>query len=219
MSQQIAKKIVQRLIQVPPTGQTGLETPTLGKILQDATKGEFQVTNQPKEIQKWLGITDPSGFYLPGAQQEYLQRQKDRLRKFKVERWKANRAKRLFSERSERQIFSRQKMEKEEFVPGLAQAYQNMYKESAKEWSARMLLPFMAKWPANIGDVRIVGDIKEPKPRLGPGDIVRRTLEYPRDWWKEQRPSDPIESAACQVLRDKLNIDVCRQKGVRIRTK
>lgn len=219
MSQQIAKKIVQRLIQVPPTGQTGLETPTLGKILEDATKGEFQVTNQPKEIQKWLGIREPQGFYLPGAEEEYLQRQKDRLRAFKVERWKRNRAKRLLPERSEGQIFSKPKLEKEEFVPGVAQAYQNMYKESAAEFNWRMLLPFMARWPANIGDVRVVGDIKERKPRPGPGDIVRRTLEYPRDWWKEQPKPDPVEEIACQVLRDKVKIDVCREKGVRIRTK
>lgn len=82
-------------------------------------------------------------------------------------------------------------------------------------------LPIGASWPANVGDVRTIGDPKVP-PEEGPvkpGDIPRKTLEVPKPPPPGLPPSPPPRRGTPPVPYSYYGMEMFFQVGKRRRYK
>lgn len=79
------------------------------------------------------------------------------------------------------------------FTPSIKN--QVFYETWREPYKLRYNIPF-SRWPSNLGDVRFIGEPRQTTPRPGPADIVRRTLDVPKDWFpKEPTPTQQQEKS------------------------
>lgn len=158
---------------------------------------EFEIIPQLPPAPRFVN----QGFYLPGAREEYLERQ---------------------AKRRSQQSIARLRRQWREGTPGLKQQIEvatRQRDDQFRNW--RRPFPF-AKWPENIGDVGYIGDPIPDKPPKGfpdPRDIPRRTWELPKPGDPENEPptcsDDPLEQQlysipSCKQSHGKIQIRVSK---------